>query len=102
MRLTYYRFPDEMPIRACYDAWMKDSEDYAPLPPDMTDEEVERDFPRTQLCNVTTAKKYIRKYGGSGFTEHIDRDGGCFEVTPIEVNKRNKGTSYDVKYNRHL
>ena len=102
MRITYYRFPEEMPIRNCYDAWMKGSEDYEPPPADMTDEEIENYFPRTQECTVTTAKKYIRKYGGCGFTEHIDRDGGCFEVTEIEVSKSNKGTVYGVKYNRHL
>lgn len=47
---------------------------------------------------VTAAKKLLRKYGGSAWTEHIDRGGGCFEVTPIQLT----GNNSRFKYNVHL
>lgn len=64
MQLTYYRFPADMPIRDCYDAWEKGREGYESPPADMTDAELEEEWPRQQLCNVRTAKKFLRKYGG--------------------------------------
>lgn len=66
MQLTYYRFPADMPIRDCYDAWEKGREGYESPPADMTDAELEEEWPRQQLCNVRTAKKFLRKYGGGG------------------------------------
>jgi len=38
------------------------------------------------------------KLGGSAWTEHCERDGGCFKVTPIELGKNNS----KFKYNHHL
>lgn len=52
----------------------------------------------TVNCGVSWAKKMMRQYGGVGWTEHIDRDGGCFEVTEICL----KGNNSRFKYNRHL
>lgn len=49
-------------------------------------------------CTVTAAKKLLREFGGSAWTEHCDRSGGCFEVTPIELRKNNSR----FKYNHHL
>ena len=102
MRSTYYVFPDDMPIRDCYDAWAKGTEGYEPPPSDMTDEEVERDFPRRQFCTVTKCKKMMKKYGGYGYTEHVDRDGSMFEVTYIKAKGNNAKTTYGAKYNRYL
>jgi len=48
--------------------------------------------------SVTTAKKLLKEKGGVAWTEHIDRDGGCFEVTDITL----KGNNSKFKYNRHL
>lgn len=47
---------------------------------------------------VSTIKSLIRQHGGTGRTEHIDRDGCVFEVTPIVVG----GNNSNHKYNRHL
>lgn len=49
-------------------------------------------------CSVTTAKKLLKQFGGTAWTEHCDRSGGCFEVTPIEL----KGNNSRFKYNHHL
>ena len=49
-------------------------------------------------CTVTFAKKLLRKFGGSAWTEHCERDGGCFEVTPITLD----GNNSRFKYNHHL
>jgi hypothetical protein len=40
----------------------------------------------------------MKQYGGAGWTEHIDRDGGCFEVTEIKL----QGNNSRFKYNCHL
>jgi hypothetical protein len=47
---------------------------------------------------VTAAKKLLRMFGGSAWTQHIDRDGGCFEVSEIKISANNS----KFKYNRHL
>ena len=49
-------------------------------------------------CSVTQAKVLLRRYGGAAWTEHLDRDGGLFEVTAIELDKNNSRH----RYNRHL
>ncbi len=36
-------------------------------------------------CSVTTAKKLLKKFGGHAWTEHCERDGGCFEVNVIQL-----------------
>ena len=47
---------------------------------------------------VTAAKKLLRQFGGSAWTAHIDRDGGCFETTDIRL----VGNNSKFKYNQHL
>ena len=47
---------------------------------------------------VTTVKNLMKQYGGIGWTEHCDRDGGVFEVTEIRI----KGNNSKFKYNVHL
>jgi hypothetical protein len=47
---------------------------------------------------VTQVKQFLRKFGGVGYTLHIDRDGGVFESLPITL----KGNNSHFKYNRHL
>lgn len=49
-------------------------------------------------CSVTTAKRLLQEFGGIAWTEHCERDGSVFEVTPIELGKNNSR----FKYNRHL
>ena len=49
-------------------------------------------------CSVTMAKKLLKQFGGTAWTEHCDRSGGCFEVTPIRLS----GNNSCFKYNHHL
>ena len=48
--------------------------------------------------SVTRAKQLLAEFGGHAYTHHIDRNGCCFEVTPIKPGKNNSRH----KYNRHL
>lgn len=79
MRLNYYRFPEGT------------SED-------VLREHCGADEDTIEGISVTTAKKYLRQFGGAAWTEHIDRDGSLFEVTPIEIG----GNNSRFKYNHHL
>lgn len=48
--------------------------------------------------SLTEVKKRIRKHGGSGYTEHFDRDGSFQESTPIILGN-NARTTYNAEYN---
>lgn len=48
--------------------------------------------------SITHAKALLRKYGGSAWTEHYERDGTLFEVTDIHLT----GNNSRFKYNHHL
>lgn len=80
MRLNYYRFPDDAApeVLKAHGCTMDDSV--------------------LGGISVTDAKKLLKQHGGSAWTEHIDRDGGCFEVTEIKLN----GNNSRFKYNHHL
>lgn len=78
MKITYYRFPDNV-NQAVVSQYCDEGDN-------------------TTACSVSFAKKMLKQYGGSAWTEHIDRDGGCFEVTEIKLN----GNNSRFKYNRHL
>lgn len=58
------------------------------------------DFTASRMLEgkVSTIKKLMKMFGGHGFTEHYERDGGLFETTPILL----KGNNTKIKYNRHL
>jgi len=47
---------------------------------------------------ISTAKNLLRQFGGSAWTNHIERDGGVFETTEIRL----AGNNSRHKYNRHL
>lgn len=104
MRLNYYRFPDESDaktraIEGCevtlkngVTTYARDEEWY-----DKHVEEIaEVDF--VTSSKVSYVKAMIKQYGGSGWTEHIDRDGGMFETTEIKLT----GNNSRFKYNHHL
>lgn len=44
--------------------------------------------------SVTTAKKMLKEHGGIAWTEHCERDGGYFEVTPITLSGNNSRFKY--------
>ena len=48
--------------------------------------------------SITTAKQLLKEKGGCAWTEHIDRDGCCFETSEIKL----KGNNSQFKYNHHL
>lgn len=48
--------------------------------------------------SLTEVKKRIRKFGGSGYTQHFDRDGSFQETTPIVLGN-NARTTYQAEYN---
>ncbi len=89
MRLNYYRFPESMTNRECFDAGgYGEYETY--------DERMY--YRQIDVCSVTCAKSLLEKYGGHAWTEHIDRNGSVFEVTDIVL----KGNNSRHKYNHHL
>lgn len=104
-RLNYYRFPENTPVQILIEnemtihlknggeVWRTTYEAYL-----MHVDEV--DFIEDTIggLTVTGVKNLIKQYGGCGWTEHCERDGGCFEVTPIEL----KGNNSRFKYNHHL
>lgn len=47
---------------------------------------------------LSWVKQQIKNLGGSGVTEHIDRDGSCFETSEIKL----AGNNSKFKYNQHL
>lgn len=49
-------------------------------------------------CTITEAKRLLRQFGGNAWTEHCERDGGCFEVSEIHLT----GNNSRFKYNHHL
>lgn len=80
MRLNYYEFPEETAQEV------------------LKEHGCEPDDRVLGGVTVTTAKKLLKQYGGTAWTEHCERDGGCFEVTPIELT----GNNSRFKYNHHL
>ena len=48
--------------------------------------------------SLTEVKKRMRKQGGSGYTQHFDRDGSFQETTPIVLGN-NARTTYKAEYN---
>lgn len=102
MRLSYYRFPENTPENVLLEngcaVILKDgSEIYPNSIPDDKRNLVDH-VDDTVFCNVSYAKKMLKKYGGTAWTEHIDRDGGCFEVTEIKL----QGNNSKFNYNHHL
>lgn len=48
--------------------------------------------------SLTEVKKRIRRQGGSGYTQHFDRNGSFQETTPITLGN-NARTTYQAEYN---
>ena len=102
MRLTYYRFPEGTPEsilleHGCGVLLKNGREIYPDTIPDERRAMVES-IDHTINCRVSEAKKLKKAYGGAAWTEHIDRDGGCFEVSEVTLT----GNNSRFKYNHHL
>ena len=103
MRLHYYRFPESSdPMdrfkEGCAVILKSGSEIYPETIPDDKWPLVDRIDDTIGGISITHAKKLLRQYGGSAWTEHIDRDGSCFEVAQITLT----GNNSRFKYNHHL
>lgn len=103
MRVNYYRFPEGIDQMTRYregcSVILKGGEAFYPETiPDDKWPLIERIDDTLGGITITAAKKLLKQYGGSAWTEHIDRDGGVFEVTDITL----KGNNSRFKYNRHL
>ena len=103
MRLNYYRFPDGAPedvllANGCAVITKDGDEIYPDSIPE--DKRGLVDYVCTTIYagTVTNAKRLLKEYGGSAWTEHCERDGGLFEVTEIKL----KGNNSRFKYNHHL
>lgn len=103
MRINYYRFPDDADEQVMLDEGcsviLKNGNEFYPdtIPDDKRDLVDHIDHVIGGIT-VTAAKKLIKKYGGSAWTEHCERDGSLFDVTPIELD----GNNSRFKYNHHL
>jgi len=117
-RYHYYQFPESMGAHARFKAGASNQNGHCSINPDRGNcidcpnnpENIRRAWEGCEnfLCteseeelsgvSITYAKQLLKEHGGHAFTLHIDRDGGCFEVTPIELKKNNSRH----KYNRHL
>lgn len=51
-----------------------------------------------ECVSIKVAKKMLKSDGGEAWTEHYERDGTMFQVTPIRL----KGNNSSFSYNRHL
>lgn len=86
MRLHYYQFPEGTPAEILREYCGEDNCDLAKG--------------TGLICggSISGIKKLLRQYGGAAWTEHCERDGNVFEVTPITL----KGNNSQFRYNRHL
>ncbi len=103
MRLHYYRFPEDSdPLtrfqEGCAVILKTGEEIYPETIPEEKWPLIDHIDDTLGGISITTAKKLLRKYKGSAWTEHCERDGGCFEITPITLS----GNNSHFKYNRHL
>lgn len=103
MRINYYRFPEDTDEKTllehgCAIKMKSGIETYAESIPEEKRPLVDYVDDTIGGISVTTAKKYIKQFGGVAWTEHIDRNGSVFEVTEITLG----GNNSKHKYNRHL
>jgi len=102
MRMSFYEFPEDTPEGVLIDeelpVVLKNGQTISSQWLTEEKRSLIDHFERVTQCTITYAKKMLKKYGGRAWTEHYDRDGGLFEVTPIELT----GNNSRFKYNRHL
>lgn len=103
MRLHYYRFPENVDQidrfrEGCAVILKNGSEIWPESIPEDKRPLIDRIDDTLSGISITHAKKLLKEYGGSAWTEHIDRDGGVFEVSEITL----EGNNSRFKYNHHL
>lgn len=94
MRITRYTLPQTMNAREQYR--ILKAEGYpvpsTEPPQDMTDEQILEVIDINHICKVSEAKRMLKKYGGSAWTEWYDRDGSYQDCMEIRLNGRNTGS----------
>lgn len=103
MRINYYRFPEdsaeEIRVKEGCGIFLKTGDTvYWDSIPDEQRDLVEYVDDVLGGLKVSSVKTLIKKYGGYGWTDHCERDGGVFETTEITL----QGNNSQFKYNRHL
>lgn len=103
MRLNYYRFPETAEEHTLLEngcaVILKDgTEVYVDNIPENRRPFVDHIDHCLEGISVTRAKQLLKEYGGSAWTEHLERDGGCFEISEITLT----GNNSHFTYNRHL
>ena len=100
MRITYYAFPPYMGAREQWKILKKEgfSVPQNEPPADYIREAILDVIGTEHKCSIRTAKAMLKKYGGSAWTAHYERDGGFMETTEITLS----GNNSRFKYNRHL
>ena len=103
MRLHYYRFPENTPeetklAEGCAVILKTGREIYVDHIPDDRRPLVDCVDDTLGGLSITHVKNLIKTYGGTGWTEHCERDGSVFEVTEIKL----AGNNSRFKYNHHL
>lgn len=85
LKINFYRFPEEKTPRerALICKQVIENKKIAEIPTYISEEYLNRNFPRDVQCSLPMAKKLLKNFGGYAYTEHIDRDGGLVNKTPI-------------------
>lgn len=104
MRHHYYRFPEDSDVRdrvieGC-EVILKDGtiRYYDDIDEFLTDYDRVDCVTYVVHASLKVVKALIKRYGGTGWTEHYERDGTLFEVTKVKMD----GNNSRVKYNHHL
>ena len=94
MRVTKYTLPQELSAREQYR--ILKAEGYpvpsTEPPKDLSDEQILEVIGINHICKVSEAKRMLRKYKGSAWTEWYDRDGSFQDSMEIRLNGRNTGS----------
>lgn len=103
MRLHYYRFPENSdPMvrfqEGCAVVLKNGDSIYPKSIPEDKRPYVDHIDDTLSGISITEAKRLLKAYGGSAWTEHCERDGGVFEVSEISL----KANNSRFKYNHHL
>ena len=82
-----YEFPDDISIREVALLTKRDIEgkkDVLRISDDISDEALEREFPRSVAVNVKTAQALLKKYGGKACTYHFDENNELFWISEAQ------------------
>ena len=103
MKITYYRFDDEISLRKRILIYMQEVEgrkNITDIPENMAFEKfgrLNKSYPQEIQCSTPIARKLLNLYGGDAYIEYIDREGNLLHtspITPIIASGGNTGYKY--------